>query len=107
MPEMGVRVSFMVKAQPAQADAPKPGVLAPAAAIVDRDGQQVAFVLKDANAEQGTVVSRQLEVGRSLGDDREVTSGLSAGDVVVLGPPQTLADGDSVRIAEDTDPAAD
>ena len=107
VPEMGVRVSFMEKAQPAQADAPKPGVLAPAAAIVDRDGQQVAFVLKDANAEQGTVVSRQLEVGRSLGDDREVTSGLSAGDVVVLGPPQTLADGDSVRIAEDTDLAAD
>ena len=107
VPEMGVRVSFMEKAQPAQADAPKPGVLAPAAAIVDRDGQQVAFVLKDANAEQGTVVSRQLEVGRSLGDDREVTSGLSAGDVVVLDPPQTLADGDSVRIAEDTDPAAD
>ena len=107
VPEMGVRVSFMEKAQPAQADAPKPGVLAPAAAIVDRDGQQVAFVLKDASAEQGTVVSRQLEVGRSLGDDREVTSGLSAGDVVVLGPPQTLADGDSVRIAEDTDPAAD
>ena len=107
VPEMGVRVSFMEKAQPAQADAPKPGVLAPAAAIVDRDGHQVAFVLKDASAEQGTVVSRQLEVGRSLGDDREVTSGLSAGDVVVLDPPQTLADGDSVRIAEDTDPAAD
>ena len=107
VPEMGVRVSFMEKAQPAQADAPKPGVLAPAAAIVDRDGEQVAFVLKDASAEQGTVVSRQLEVGRSLGDDREVTSGLSAGDVVVLDPPQTLADGDSVRIAEDTDLAAD
>jgi len=40
-------------------------------------------------------------LGRTLGDDREVLQGLAGGDSVVLDPPDTLADGASVRIASD------
>jgi RND family efflux transporter MFP subunit len=95
VPDMGVRVSFLEQAKPAQA-ARTPGVLAPAAAIVDRDGTDVAFVVAD-----GKAVRRTVELGRTLGDDREVLSGLAGGDTVVVDPPADLADGAAVRVARD------
>jgi RND family efflux transporter MFP subunit len=93
VPDMGVRVSFLEAAQP-EASKQKPGVLVPAAAVVSRGAGQVAFVVSDEKVRQ-----RAVTVGRSLGDDREVTQGLAAGDTVVLDPPETLADGDRVRVA--------
>jgi RND family efflux transporter MFP subunit len=101
VPDMGVRVSFLDKAQPTEAVAVNPGVLAPAAAIVSRDGKNVAFVVED-----DTVSQRELRLGRSLGDDREVLDGLSGGDSVVVDPPRALADGARVRIAAAGDEAA-
>jgi RND family efflux transporter MFP subunit len=95
VPDMGVRVSFLEQADPAAAAAAKPGVLAPAAAIVQRDGADVAFVVAD-----GKATRRTLALGRTLGDDREVLSGLAGGDAVVLDPPESLADGAAVRPAE-------
>ena len=93
VPDMGVRVSFLEKAAPAQADAPKPGVLVPAAAIANRDGATVAFVVLGGDH----VARRALTLGRSLGDEREVTAGLSDGDVVVVDPPESLADAARVK----------
>lgn len=93
VPDMGVRVSFL---EAGKADAPKqkPGVLVPAAAIASRDGKQLAFVVAEEKA-----VQREVTVGRSLGEDREVTQGLSGGETVVLDPPADLADGDRVKVA--------
>ena len=98
VPDMGVRVSFLEPARPAGAAGPAPGVLAPAAAIVSRGGNQVAFVVSGEK-----VAQRVLKLGRTLGDDREVLEGLSGGDTVVLGPPNELADGARVRIAAAAD----
>jgi len=93
VPDMGVRVSFLEAAKP---DAPKraAGVLVPSAAIVARGGDDVAFVVVGE-----TVAQRKVTVGRSLGDDREITAGLAGGDTVVLDPTDTLADGARVRVA--------
>ncbi|HEY5849814.1 MAG TPA: efflux RND transporter periplasmic adaptor subunit [Lysobacter sp.] len=93
VPDMGVRVSFL---EAGKADAPKqkPGVLVPAAAITTRDGKQLAFVVAEEKA-----VQREVTVGRSLGEDREITQGLSGGETVVLDPPASLADGDRVKVA--------
>ena len=104
VPDMGVRVSFLEPARPAQAAAEPPGVLAPAAAIASRDGKDVAFVVADE-----TVSQRSLRLGRALGDDREVLDGLAGGDTVVLDPPRNLSDGTRVRIAaaSSDDTAAD
>jgi RND family efflux transporter MFP subunit len=102
VPEMGVRVSFLEKSAPADANAPPPGVLVPSAAIVQRDGQPVAFVVVDHK-----VAQRQLTLGRTLGDDREVTAGIAGGDSVVVDPPDALADGMAVRVAGAADAAAD
>jgi RND family efflux transporter MFP subunit len=99
VPEMGVRVAFL-EARSAQAEAapaPPPGVLVPAGAIVGRDGKQVVFVLQD-----DTVRAREVSLGRSLGGDREVSAGLSGGDVVVLDPPESLSDGARVHVATAT-----
>ena len=101
VPDMGVRVSFL-EAQKPDAPAQKPGVLVPAAAIVSREGKQVAFVVAEEKAQQ-----RQVTVGRSLGEDREVTQGLAGGETVVLDPPASLADGDRVRVAAAADADAE
>ena len=85
----------------AEPAAPPPGVLVPAGAVASRDGNDVAFVVMGLDDRQGTVDLREIEVGRSLGDDREVTSGLAGGDTVVLDPPEALQDGDEVRVAGD------
>ena len=101
VPDMGARVGFLEDAKPAaaQTDA-KPGVLVPADAIVQRDGKDVAFAVEGDKA-----VLRTLTIGRTLGDDREVITGLSGGDRVVLAPADDLADGARVRIASDKDDA--
>ena len=95
VPDMGVRVSFLEKAAPQQDQERPRGVLVPASALATRGDAQVAFVV-----DGDTVQQREVTVGRTLGDDREVTEGLSGGDTVVLEPPAALADGDAVRVAE-------
>ena len=99
VPEMGVRVSFLEKAEPADADAPAPGVLVPAAAIARRNNMPVAFVVTGRDGDTGTARQRSLELGRTLGNDREVIAGLSGGETVVLDVPSELEDGAEVRIS--------
>ena len=93
VPDMGVRVSFLEAAKP---DAPKrpAGALVSGDAIAERDGKAVVFVV-----EGETVVQREVTVGRTLGDDREITKGLVGGETVVLEPTDDLADGARVRVA--------
>jgi RND family efflux transporter MFP subunit len=98
VPDMGVRVSFLEAARPQQAAQPK-GVRAPGAAVVERDGAQVAFVVGD----EDTVQQRALKVAGKLGDGVHVTEGLDAGETVVLDPPAELKDGAKVVLAEDTE----
>ena len=100
VPDMGVRVSFLEAAKPAMAKQPQ-GVRVPSAAIVQRDGHDVAFALKDDN----TVEQRDVKTGIAMGDDRQVLSGLAAGDSVVLDPPVGLKDGALIRIAKDASEA--
>ncbi len=94
VPEMGVRVSFLESARPAEAaEAAKPqGVRVPASAIVERGQKTVAFVVKD----DARVEQRAITVGTTLNNDRQVTQGLKAGEVVVTTPPAELHDGSKV-----------
>ncbi|HVI24619.1 MAG TPA: efflux RND transporter periplasmic adaptor subunit [Xanthomonadaceae bacterium] len=100
VPEMGVRVSFLEKAQPRQAER-KPGVLVPADAIVARDGADIAFVVTDLKDGEGRASRRALQLGRTLGDDREVLDGVAGGETVVLDPPEGLAEGARVKVAQE------
>ncbi|WP_133478557.1 efflux RND transporter periplasmic adaptor subunit [Cognatilysobacter segetis] len=98
VPDMGVRVSFLEREAPKAA--PRATVLVPSAAVVDAGDSAVAYVAEGDDA-KATVARRTLKLGRTLGDDREVLSGLSGGERVVLDPPADLADGARVRIAKD------
>jgi RND family efflux transporter MFP subunit len=100
VPDMGARVSFLEATKPTQPEA-KPGVLAPATAIVQRAGKDVAFVVEGKQ-----VHARTLKLGRTLGDDREVLQGLAGGDKVVIDPSDKLVDGARVRLASEKDNAA-
>jgi RND family efflux transporter MFP subunit len=100
VPDMGVRVSFLENAKP-QAAQRKAGVLIPADAVVERDGGSAVFVVEDERA-----VLRKVVVGRTLGEDREITEGLSGGEIVVVAPSESLADGARVGVAADP-PAAE
>ncbi|MBW8811572.1 MAG: efflux RND transporter periplasmic adaptor subunit, partial [Lysobacter sp.] len=96
VPDMGVRVSFLEAAKPDQPKQAKPSAMIPANALAQREGKDVAFVVNDDKVAQ-TAVS----LGRKLGEDREVTAGLSGGETVVLDPPDSLKDGSRVRVESD------
>ncbi|AWH23888.1 efflux RND transporter periplasmic adaptor subunit [Stenotrophomonas sp. YAU14D1_LEIMI4_1] len=93
VPEMGVRVSFLEQAQPQAAASTAQGVRVPDNAVVQRDGASVAFVLGDDNRVQ----QRSVQAGQAMGKDRQLLKGVSAGEAVVLSPPDTLHDGSKVQ----------
>jgi RND family efflux transporter MFP subunit len=73
--------------------------VAPVGAIVLSNGKAFAFVV-----EAGEVVRRKpVTLGVDGGDWFEVTSGLAAGDELVVGGSETLADGMKIRAARSTD----
>lgn len=98
VPDMGVRVSFLEKAQAATPTAaPKPvGVLVPADAVVQRavDGKDtdVVFVV-----EQGKAVLTAVKAGDTRGSERVIETGLAPGDSVIQAPPADLQDGAEVH----------
>lgn len=71
-------------------------VVVPASAILYRsDGTLVATVGPDNKA-----VIHQIKIGRDMGDTLEVTSGLSKTDRLIDSPPDSLENGDPVKIAQ-------
>jgi RND family efflux transporter MFP subunit len=71
-------------------------VVVPASAILYRsDGTLVATVGPDNKA-----LLHQIKIGRDMGDTLEVTSGLSKTDRLIDSPPDSLENGDPVKIAQ-------
>ena len=93
----------MADAGKRQASAPN-GALVPTGAIVVRDGVKVAFV---ASGDPMAVQQRTLKLGRALANGQQVLGGVSAGETVVLDPPQTLVDGAKVKVAPARDANSD
>jgi hypothetical protein len=73
-------------------------VRVPATALVPVDqGVQVAIL---GNGDKAML--RTVQLGRDFGDTVEVTSGLASKDQVIDSPPETLRNGDQVRLAVTT-----
>ncbi|WP_158818400.1 efflux RND transporter periplasmic adaptor subunit [Methylocapsa sp. S129] len=66
------------------------------ALIFDQSGLRVATVNAD-----NRVLFKTVTIARDLGSEIEVGSGLGADDRVIAAPPDGIADGDQVRIADD------
>jgi RND family efflux transporter MFP subunit len=97
VPDMGVRVSFLEAAAPASEGhaPPPPGVLVPVAAVRTEGTQDVVYVLAERKAQR-----RIVTLGGTMGDARQVLSGLAVGETVITDPPPQLKDGAAVSVAK-------
>ena len=91
LPEMSAKVAFLENEMPSGERAART-VVQPAA-IVERGGATVMFVVRDGKAAQVAVKS-----GMKIGELVEVT-GVTSGDKVVVRPPEKLRDGSAVATA--------
>jgi RND family efflux transporter MFP subunit len=92
LPEMSAKVTFLSQRTETASMTSEKKTVVSLAALVDRNGQKVVFVLRD-----DTVTETPVELGQTFGSVREVSSGISVGDRVVLNPPQELVTGMKVN----------
>ncbi|SCY17097.1 RND family efflux transporter, MFP subunit [Nitrosospira sp. Nl5] len=92
LPEMSAKIAFLEKEMAAGQRAART-VVQPNA-IVQRNGKNVVFVIKDEKA-----IETPIETGEKIGDMVEVLKGAEAGDKVILRPSHGLDSGDNVKIA--------
>jgi multidrug efflux pump subunit AcrA (membrane-fusion protein) len=81
------------------ADAPGTLRIPTSALIFREDGPQVAIL-----APGDKVQLRSIKLGRNLGTEFEVLAGLSASDTVINSPPDSLSQGEEVRVTKDAPP---
>jgi len=96
LPDMSARVSFLSKELDKNALGEKPKTIVPSAALTDRNGAKVVFVI-DGDLVRMTPVT----LGGANGNGFELMSGPAAGTRVVRDPPSTLVDG--VKIKQKSD----
>jgi RND family efflux transporter MFP subunit len=96
VPDMGVRVAFL-NTQPTGGSAPppSPAVLVPADAVRGEGAAAAVFVYASNRVER-----RSVTPGQAVGAEREILTGLRAGERVVVSPPSSLKNGDTVRVAD-------
>lgn len=96
LPDMGVKVSFLAE-EPAggAAVAPAARLRVPRAALREKDGRQVVFVVQG-----NTVEERAVTIGVGVNDPADVLAGLSRDEEVVLEPPPTLVDGQRIKVKQ-------
>ena len=97
LPEMGARVDFveLLRADDDGSASPgsNPRVFVPAEAVRDEVGQPVVWVVRAGIVYRVPVVAGPVSGGR-----REIRSGLTGGEQVVVGGPDVLEDGAAVRV---------
>jgi RND family efflux transporter MFP subunit len=95
VPDMGIRVSFLEERKPVEPDSRPPvGVLVPATAL-RRDGDRdILFVLKDRKAQR-----RAVTLGAAFGNSRQIESGVSPGEAVIVDAPAELKDDEAATAA--------
>ena len=94
LPDMGVKVTFLREAAAAEAE-PAPTALVPKAAVRTSDGTSHVFLVRGDAVER-----RAIQTAGSDGDRLEVSAGLSAGDRVVIAPPESLGDGTRITVKQ-------
>lgn len=80
LPEMGARVEFLEPARTGGGPAPRPWVTVPADAVHTAGGQTAVWVVA-----QGRLERREVDAGPVSGGLRDVRSGLSGGEVLLVG----------------------
>jgi RND family efflux transporter MFP subunit len=79
-----------------RAGPPKRIVAVPDTSVFNRkDGEGSVFVING-----GSILERKLALGALIGEEREISSGIKAGEIVVLRPGPELREGTNVTLAE-------
>ncbi len=91
LPEMSARVAFLERPVAKNEEAPK--TAANPAAVVQRDGKTVVFVVKN-----DAVILTPVTAGERMGDLVEIREGVKPGDKVVVNPPAKLKSGARITV---------
>jgi RND family efflux transporter MFP subunit len=94
LPDMGVKVAFLNDEERAAVQ-PKAALVVPRRALRKDGDRDVVFVVQGDKAER-----RAVGVGPAPGDEAVITSGLSAGEKVVVEAPADLVDGAKVAVLD-------
>ena len=93
LPEMSARVAFL--SREVKAGEQKPRLALNPAALVNRKGKEMVFVIRD-----GRAVETPVQLGDRIGELREVLTGLKAGDKLAVKPLDKLKNGTKIKTAE-------
>jgi RND family efflux transporter MFP subunit len=93
-PEMSAKVTFFEPEKAAAAKAPDaPAILVSKQAVATRDGKPTVFLVRE-----GKAWARPVLTGPDRQNQVVIKEGLAGGETVILGPPNDLKDGDTVRV---------
>lgn len=92
LPDMSARTSFLAQELSAEAMKEAPKRVVPAAAVVERAGGKVVFVI-----ESGKVKMAPVKVGEAIGSSYELLDGPAPGTRLVSAPAADLADGQRIK----------
>ena len=90
LPDMGIKVYFLGKQSGGQ---PKPLILLPKTALLEKDDKTYVFVYKDGHVER-----RAVSTGTAFEKEMEITAGLVNGEQVVTNSINNLKDGQRVKV---------
>ncbi len=93
LPDMSAKVSFL--SHSVTSSQQKPLLAVSPQAVVERDGKNLVFVVRDDKVKAVEVV-----IGNPLGEVVGINGDVKAGDAVVIDPPRTLHDESSITLAK-------
>ena len=93
LPEMSAKVAFLER--PVKAEEQKPRTALKPAAVASRDGRSVVFKVTG-----NRVVESPVRLGALFGELQEVTSGIKAGEKVVLKPLEKLSNDSRIKLMD-------
>jgi RND family efflux transporter MFP subunit len=91
LPEMSAKVTFLSGEGDDDLAGAPPVLTIPASAVLSRNGEQIAFVVRE-----GIVTATPVQTGNRLGDRITILEGLTEGDQVVARPDPTLETGSRI-----------
>jgi len=93
LPEMRAKVSFL--SRPIKTAEQKPRTAVNRSALISHGSNATVFVV-----ERNRVIEKRVTVGEELGDMIEILEGVTAGERVVVKPPNRLRSGSRIKTAE-------
>ena len=95
--EMGAKVEFLEAPRPVVAGAAqpieRPRIIVPAEAVRSENGRDVVWIVRD-----GKLQKRDVDAGPVSGNFREIRSGLSGGEQLLVGGIETPKEGQRVKV---------